>query len=224
MKLKATVLLTGMIFSAFSHAVVVNENKDGTIMVSDSSPSGAKVQYVIDKNSPFIKEPTTYNLKAYAVEATKSLVSTTGVYDNNSPLLDVKGKLLVSSSVVGKPVGNISSTTEKPYMKSVNTEVKDSLHSSSILNIDAVKTGFDLTAFPINKDIYFVNIAQSNLEEIKKFETDGNYIELPQVNNWKTLSNNIYIPSGKTARIESSVYSVDGKEYKNVYLLSAKNG
>lgn len=223
MKLKASILLSSIILSATASAAVITDNKDGTVMIKDEVPSGVKVEYVLDKNSPFAKEPTTYDLKAYAVEATKSLVSTTGVYDNRSPLLDVKGKLLVSSSVVGKPVGRISSTTEKPYIKSVKTEVKDSLSTSSTLNIDAVRTGFDLTAFQMKKNIYSVSIFQFNLEEIEDFEVDGNYVQLPKIKKWKTISD-IYIPSGKTARIESSIYSIDGKEYKNVYLLSAKNG
>lgn len=223
MKLKTTVLLSALILSATANAAVITDNKDGTIMIQNEIPSRVKVLYFLDKNSPLAKEPVNYNLKVYIVEAKKSLVTTSGVYNNNSPLLDVKGQLLTTANVVGQPVGNISSTKEKSYLRSETTEIKDSLNSLITSKMDVVRTGFDLAAFQIKKNTYSIGIFQSSLEGVKDFETDDSYVQLPQVNEWKTISE-IYIPSGKTARIDSSVYKIDGKEYKNVYILSTNNG
>lgn len=219
MKLKTIALFSGIIFSTISNAAVLSHyDNDKSLLITTSNPLGVNVQYKFDKESSLTKEPTTYNLKVYKVKSTNSLIDTTGVYNDDSSLLKINGKLLLQSKTIGNPVGNINSGSETSYIKSVSIKTNDSFSETTVIP-EVVNSGFNLTAFPKGKNIYSVNLEQSILEKLKTFSVDDYTIQMPNINAWN-YSSTIYIPEGKTAIINSPKYKIDGEQYRNVYLLS----
>lgn len=250
MKLKAIALLTCLVAAANSHAALTSTlNTDGSLTLkSAESTSPVKVKYNVDKDSPFIKSNKTYDFQIYRVESKDKLVNTTGVYDNNSPLLKIDGDLVSTSRVLGSPVASMSIQRETPYIKSSSTTVikadslaKTKVSGKSVENPNgaklfstkadedvtvstivpgSIKSGLDFSAFETGKDIYHIDLSAVRLNEIKDFSTGGEHIGLPSTTSWSS-SQKLYIPVGKTARINSPTYNVDGKDYQDVYLISA---
>lgn len=220
--MKLSFLFASIIFASSANAAIFSNT--GIDKFTSSNPTtGTSVTYHFNEDSVAVKKTVTYNLKVYQTEAKDRLVDSSGVYNDQSSLLNIsEGKLLSDVKFVGNPVGNISINNEKPYIQSVKTEIKDSLNSSKSVSMDAIKTGFDLTTFYNGNDIYFVNISQVNLEKMNDFTSGEDTIQLPEVSKWSQQSSSIYIPEGKTARFNSSEYSFEGKKYQNIYLLSVK--
>lgn len=224
MKLKIIALMSGIIFSTTSLAAVsTSYEKDGSLLIKSTNNQGAKIEYKMDKDSELLKEVINYNLKVYQVESTNSVVNTTGVYNNDSNILNINGKLLFQSKSVGNPLTSISSNDKTPYIKSVITKTHEDNSSESKKVKDFINSGFNLTVFEKAKDIYVINLSQSNLEDLKNYNSIDNdyYIQLPSISTFE-ISTTLYIPDGKTALIESPKYKFNGKEYHSIYLLSAK--
>lgn len=248
MKLKAVALLICLVAAANSNAALTSTlNNDGTLTLK-SAESTSLVKYNVDKDSPFTKSNKTYDFQIYRVESKDKLVNTTGVYDNNSPLLKIDGDLVSTSRVLGNPIANISIQRETPYIKSSSTRVikagslaKTKVSGKSVENPNSaklfsskadedvtvstivpgsIKSGLDFSAFEIGKDIYHIDLSAVRLNKIKDFSTGGEHIGLPSTTSWSS-SQKLYIPAGKTARINSPTYNVDGKDYQDVYLISA---
>lgn len=227
-KLRVVALIAGIICASQVNAEIYSHaEKDGSLTITRLMPSShdsksQTTEYKIDKNSSFLKNPTIYDLKVYRVEANDSAITTTGVYSNGSPLLKVDGKFITKASVVGTPIANISINNNVAYVKSVTTDVKDQWRSTSKILAGNVKSGFNLTIFETGKNVYNIDLSQVNLDSLLNFKTGDDTIQLPRTTEWST-SNTMYIPKDKTARLNSMKYTIDGKDYQNVYLISAKS-
>lgn len=228
MKTKLAVVLIGISLVSQSHASIVSQTeRDGSakiIISSDNINPKTKVEYEIDKDSPFNKIQTKYDLKVYTISEKDTLLSNTGVYDNDSILLKINGILNYTASTTtnsSNPVAWLNMNKGMAYVKSIENKVSPG-KTTPTHTIPAVASyGFNMTAINIGNDVYQVELSQSKLNEMKTLTIDNDTIGLPNTTTW-TTQNSIYLPKGKTARFDSMPYVVNGKEYKDVYLLSTE--
>lgn len=231
-KIKMLAVLTGLLIAGQASAANVTSvpQKDGSTKITAESKdwkgeSLLKTEYTISKDSPFNQVTTQYNVKVYQIEDNDGLVSKSGVYNNNSSLLkvDSEPKSAVQTVSTHKdPLATVSVGNETTYVKSVSRRVDFDKEIGSFTVVPGiVKSGFDFAAFPVGKDIYNVHLSQDELLGIQDFKAGEDAIGLPSVSSW-SAANVVYLPEGKTARFDSPSFTVDGKSYKNVYLISAK--
>lgn len=231
-KMKVLAVLTGLLLAGQASAADVTSahQKDGSTKITVESKDWkgenlSKTEYTISQNSPFNQVPTQYNVKVYKVENDYSLVSKSGVYDNSSSLLKVGSEPKAAAKTVSThkdPLATLSVNNETSYVKSVSstTDFNKDVGSYNVVP-GIVKSGFDFNAFPVGEDVYNINLSQDELLGIKDFKSGEAAIGLPEVASW-SATNVVYLPEGKTARFESPSFTVDGKSYKNVYLVSTK--
>lgn len=231
-KIKMLAVLAGLLIAGQASAANITSvpQKDGSTKITAESKDWKgenllKTEYTISKDSPFNQIPTQYNVKVYKIEDNDSLVSKSGVYDNNSSLLKVEAEPKAAAQTVSThkdPLATVSVGNETTYVKSVSRTVDFDKEISSFTVVPGiVKSGFDFAAFPVGKDIYNVHLSQDELLGIQDFKSGEDAIGLPSVSSW-SAANVVYLPEGKTARFDSPSFTVDGKSYKNVYLISAK--
>lgn len=155
-----------------------------------------------------------------------SLVSGTGIYDKKSPLVNLlhdKDYSVYSYASFltrkhknnGVFVGNQVSYKEKATIKTNKDGSTSTSKSMGFLN-----DGFTVHVKPDDKNAN-ISIKQEDIVSIKPFVlSDGAEIELPELNVWK--ANLDFLPENKVARFDSPVYSRDGKQYKNIYLIEKR--
>lgn len=231
-KMKVLAVLTGLMLAGQASASEIKSEpqKDGStkITVESTKLKGmdpVQVEYTISQDSPFNQVATQYDVKVYKVENDGSQVSKSGVYDNNSSLLKLGSEPKTMAKTVSThkdPLATVSVGNETTYVKSVSRRVDFDKEIGSFTVVPGiVKSGFDFAAFPVGKDIYNVHLSQDELLGIQDFKAGEDAIGLPSVSSW-SAANVVYLPEGKTARFDSPSFTVDGKSYKNVYLISAK--
>lgn len=161
MKFKIGIILSSIIFASSVNASEFLHPDKG----DSSSISISNIKVKSQSNKGFMKDniiPTIYNLRVFKILSNDSLIDSSGIYNTNSPLLDVNGELLV----------------------------------------------------------YGIGLSQIKIEKLKDIKIDGGNIQIPKVKNLDSDISKLPLSQGKIARFNSPKYSINGKEYQNVYLLS----
>lgn len=156
----------------------------------------------------------------------ESLVSGTGFYDKNSQLVSLlhnKDYSVYSftSFVTRKNKDNSIFVGNKvSYKEKATTKTNKDGSTSTSESMGFLNDGFTVHVKPDDKNAN-ISIKQEDIVSIKPFVlSDGAEIELPELNVWK--ANLDFLPENKVARFDSPVYSKDGKQYKNIYLIEKR--
>lgn len=159
------------------------------------------------------------------------LVTGSGVYNSSSPLVNSKELLnskkshLVFSNSSEIPADKdyifaMKTPHKEGYVKSVSVTNKQDLRyglitkTTTTMGYDLFDESIYLVVKPKMDNIFNVYLDQSYLNNLDKSNTIG----LPNINNWFTKSK-VLIQDGQVLRIDSSVYQIDNKPYKNIYLV-----
>lgn len=156
----------------------------------------------------------------------ESLVSGTGVYDKKSALVNLFDKKDYSiyshaSFLTRKHKDNgIFVGNEISYKEKATTKTNKDGSTSTSESMGFLNDGFTVHINPDDKNDN-INIKQENLVSMKNsVSSEGDEIELPTTTEWNVGLR--YLPENKVARFDSPVYSRDGEQYKNIYLIEKR--
>lgn len=195
----------------------------GMAFVTSAKTTSDKAEKTLSYNIAVIQESVSEN--------NLPLVTGSGIYNSNSPLVNSKELLsskksrLIFSNSSEIPADKdyifaMKTPHQEGYIKSVSVTNKQDpkygliTKTTMTMDYDLFDQSISLVIKPKIEPIYAVSLDQSYLNNLDKSNTVG----LPNINNWSTKSK-VLIQDGQVLRIDSSVYQIDNKPYKNIYLV-----
>lgn len=231
--MKFSVVALGLMCAVQANASGIEVSKDKkTVSLSMNTMGDNKNSVKFEIPESIQQEVVSYNVSAFKVKTDgSSVVSGTGIYDEGSDMTKVDGELIYNASLLtpGGEVAFVSSGNERSYTKGITLDnkvvekdgKKTTASKVTDVDMDTVKSGFSLSMIKVNQDKYVFFLKQTSLEEMNKFNKDNVVFELPVVKAWETF-NTVNVKPGKVVRFDSGVYESQGKNYKNVYVISIK--
>lgn len=195
----------------------------GMAFATSAKTTSDKAEKTLSYNIAVIQESVSEN--------NLPLVTGSGVYNSTSPLVNSKELLnskksrLVFSSSSEIPADKdyifaMKTPHKEGYVKSVSVTNKQDpkygliTKTTTTMDYNLFDQSISLVIKPKIEHVFAVSLEQSYLNNLDKTDTIG----LPNINNWSTKSK-VLIQDGQVLRIDSSVYQIDNKPYKNIYLV-----
>lgn len=181
-----------------------------------------------------VEKKLSYNISVIQESVSEDnlpLVTGTGVYNSSSSLVNFKKLLsskkshLVFSSSSEIPADKdyifaMKTPHKEGYVKSVSVTNKQDpkyglmTETTTTMDYNLFDQSISLVINPKSEPFFAVSLEQSYLNNL---DTSG-AVGLVNVNNWSTKSK-VFIQDEQILRIDSSVYQIDNKPYKNIYLV-----
>lgn len=227
MKCKMFSIIAGVMFAfnvnAYTTLDFVNKTPDKlsnsllTVMKDDNS--------AIDKN-----KKVDFSIKLYVekIKNEKSLdIKTTGVYDKSSPLVSDFSGEQYSLNGQGKQFSYQGVTAASSIYKEIKIIRKFEVNASKDGSIVTTQTPEYLkegTGWAIKKvgNVVDISLSQTYIDKMRKYKSEFGVLDLPDIYSWET-NQKLNVQNNQVIRIDSPIYKIESKSFRNIYLIEAIN-
>lgn len=186
------------------------------VIASEKTHSQIKTQEISETKKK--EEPYLYLMKVYTVPSYVGAVSGTGVYDQNSPIVNVEGKYEKSGGAgvgdkTGKFIFSFKYTPKKSDLFVGSFKLNDNSFKEENKNQDYI---IDLSYDNTGNNNYDITLSYDGFQRQDQLREEGSTY-------WE-VSGQYNIKTDDVLRIDSPVYEYKGDTYKNIYLIRINKG